>query len=340
MKKQLILLITFLPLTVLAQSGVNWYYNIDENNLALGGYDPVTYYEKSGGNGSSAPSLGNEENILVYNGIKYHFKSQKNLKRFQEFPDKYLPKYGGWCAYRMAQKPEEEGWAQSRIPADPTLYKIIDGQLYLFSRTGRGSMKDKWEEREDAELISRADDFWASRQKLAAMADGKPAGLNTHARMENILWDRFIGKWDGQGHQMIDTLSKKYFDFQPATWTFYYGYDGFCIQDDWKTELNFGGTWNGPAIRGYDPLNQEWHMTFIPVNANRKATWLMTGKFDENLELEGYFEGVDFQGREFQQKIFFYNITKDHFSWKAHRSYNKGKTWIEKFTYTECERIE
>ncbi|GAB4237876.1 MAG: hypothetical protein Tsb0034_13200 [Ekhidna sp.] len=340
MKSLIYFVLYTMAVSLFSQSGERWYYCIDENNLALRGYDVTTYFTESESDANEIPEKGDPEISHVHEGITYHFASKSNRNQFVKNPDKYLPKYGGWCAYRMAQIPSEEGWGQSRVPSFPLEYEIIDGELYLFSKTGQGSLKSKWEAHDQSTMIERADRFWESRHKLARMVDGKPEGLNVNARMETILWDRFIGVWKGEGHQLIDTVKKVYTDFQPATWTFYYGYDGFCIQDDWKTEVNIGGTFNGPAIRGYDPVNEEWHMTFIPINASRGSTWMMTGKFNEKNEMEGYFEGTDFQGRPFQQKIYFYNISDDRFSWKADRSYDGGKTWIKKFTYTECERLE
>lgn len=323
------------------QSGKHWYFNIDEDNLALRGYDPVSYFQNGAeGQPTDEPALGKGELTYQYEEVNYRFATPENRSAFINDPESYIPKFGGWCAYRLAQIPEEEGWGQSRIPAYPLNYRIIDGALYLFSKSSQGNARDLWEAHELPIMLKRANDFWESRKELAALVSEKPEGLNANARMENLLWDRFMGKWDGKGHQMIDTVQRTYSDFSPATWTFYYGYDGFCIQDDWKTELNFGGTWNGPAIRGYDPLKEEWHMTFIPINAGRSATWMMTGKFNSEKELEGFFDGTDWQGRPFQQRIYFYDISENHFSWKADRSYDGGKTWIKKFTYTECDRIE
>lgn len=328
----LLILLTTAPLFLVAQEGENWYYNIDKNNLALSGYDPVSYF------GKDAPQKGEEKLSYEYDGVTYQFTTEQNLTTFKRSPEKYVPKYGGWCAYRMAQKPEEEGWGQSRIPVDPTNFKIIGNNLYVFSKFGEANMIQNWDAHEEKEMIQRANDFWDSRKKLAALANGKPDGLNVNARMENLLWDRLMGDWNGKLYQMVDTSKKEYALFSTATWTFFYGFDGFCIQDEWKPEFNMGGTWNGPAIRGYDPAKQEWHMTFIPVNAGRDATWLMTGKFNENNELEGYHEGTDAQGRAFSQKIFFYDISKDSFSWRTDRSYDEGKTWIKKFNYVESVR--
>lgn len=334
MKKLLITALMHIVLGFNALAGDNWFYHMDSEGLALQGYDPVSYFDYD------QPEKGEAELKFIYEGVIYQFVNQQNIKKFRKNPDRYLPQYGGWCAYRLGHIPEEEGWGQSRIPADPRNYKMIDGKLYLFSKTSQTNGLNLWEAHDEKEMISRADEFWQSRVKLASLVNVKPAGLNQHARMENLLWDRLMGKWNGEGHQLVDTLTKKYVDFPSATWTFRYGYDGFCIQDDWLPDINYGGTYSGPAIRGYDPLKKEWHMTFIPINAGRSATWLMKGNFDENLELEGYFEGTDAQGRSFKQKIYFYNIQNDRFSWKADRSYDGGATWIEKFTYTECERLE
>lgn len=337
MNRILLLALLLVPLVSFGQSGAYWYYSLSDKNVALRGYDPVSYFDSKN---SGTPKKGEEEISYEHEGITYLFSSKKNRSTFEKEPEAYVPKYGGWCAYRMAHIPEEEGWGQSRIPASPLSYKIINERLYLFSTTNQGKTIDTWNAHEEEVMIARADEFWNSRIKLASLSDGKPEGLNVNARMENLLWERFMGKWKGNGHQLIDTTNQVYADLQPATWTFYYGYDGFCIQDDWKTEVNWGGTYNGPAIRGYDPLKKEWHMTFIPINGGRNATWQMTGKFDENMELEGQFEGTDWQGRPFKQRIYFFNISENHFSWKADRSYDDGKTWIKKFTYTECDRIE
>jgi hypothetical protein len=34
-------------------------------------------------------------------GIKYRFASQDELRQFQQDPDRYIPRYGGWCAWHM-----------------------------------------------------------------------------------------------------------------------------------------------------------------------------------------------------------------------------------------------
>jgi len=61
----------------------------------------------------------------------YRFASAENLQRFKADPEKYLPQYGGYCAYAMS----------INLIADisPTEWTIFGGKLYLnnnfFSQT-------------------------------------------------------------------------------------------------------------------------------------------------------------------------------------------------------------
>jgi YHS domain-containing protein len=91
---------------------------VDESGVALGGYDPVGYYR------TGAATPGDDAYELRYDGSVYHFASVENLTSFEADPARYLPRYGGFCAYgvRMGRK----------LPIDPTAFDIVDGRLYLF----------------------------------------------------------------------------------------------------------------------------------------------------------------------------------------------------------------
>jgi YHS domain-containing protein len=95
------------------------------DGIALKGYDPVAYFTEN------QPTRGLDEYVYRYNGVTYRFVSAQNLKRFRADPDKYLPQYGGYCAYAMSL---------DRIAdIDPKRWTIVDGKLYLnngyFSQT-------------------------------------------------------------------------------------------------------------------------------------------------------------------------------------------------------------
>ena len=44
------------------------------------------------------------------NGYVYYFSSQENLDAFVAHPDRYLPRYGGFCAWGMAWEYPDDGW--------------------------------------------------------------------------------------------------------------------------------------------------------------------------------------------------------------------------------------
>jgi hypothetical protein len=55
--------------------------------------------------------------------VTYRFGSAENLARFKSDPEKYLPQYGGYCAYAMA--------IDRIADIDPSRWAIVEGKLYL-----------------------------------------------------------------------------------------------------------------------------------------------------------------------------------------------------------------
>jgi YHS domain-containing protein len=89
-----------------------------KNNLALEGYDPVSYFDHT-------PTEGESKWVFNFKGVIYQFSSEPNLARFKANPEKYEPAYGGWCAYAMGESGE-------KVKVDPETFKISNGHLYLF----------------------------------------------------------------------------------------------------------------------------------------------------------------------------------------------------------------
>lgn len=85
--------------------------------LAVHGYDVVAYFEKG------QPEVGRAKHSTVYNGATYRFSSEAALDTFEENPEKYVPQYGGYCAYGVA--------VGAKFDGDPRLWRIVDGKLYL-----------------------------------------------------------------------------------------------------------------------------------------------------------------------------------------------------------------
>lgn len=120
------------------------------DGIALGGYDPVSYFVQS------EAKLGTEDSSVEYNGLTYFFSSSKNQKLFEERPEKYLPEYGGWCAYAVAEGPK-------KMKPDPTMWQIQDGKLQLFyddwMTSLSGGLKEAWNE-DSVDYKIKADQNW------------------------------------------------------------------------------------------------------------------------------------------------------------------------------------
>ncbi len=120
------------------------------NGVAIGGYDPVAYFEQS------EARIGNENTTSSYNGVKYQFASTKNKNLFDTDPEKYIPEYGGWCAYAVAE-------SSTKMEPDPTMWQIQDGKLMLFyddwMTSITGSLKEEWNTDQEG-YKKKADGNW------------------------------------------------------------------------------------------------------------------------------------------------------------------------------------
>lgn len=85
--------------------------------LAVHGFDVVAFFT------DSKPVQGDAQFSTVYKAATYRFASQEHLATFKSNPEKYVPAYGGYCAYGVALGAKFDG--------DPRYWKIVDGKLYL-----------------------------------------------------------------------------------------------------------------------------------------------------------------------------------------------------------------
>ncbi|GAB3655208.1 YHS domain-containing (seleno)protein [Echinicola sediminis] len=110
------------------------------------GYDLVSYFEegqaKEGEPSISAP----------YQGATYYFSSNKNKLLFLKSPAKYLPQYGGYCAFAMGDYGE-------KVDINPKTFKVQGGKLYLFYNAYLNNTLTSWNKKEDF-LKKNADKNW------------------------------------------------------------------------------------------------------------------------------------------------------------------------------------
>ncbi len=142
--KHLIVLIFFLSISMFTHAQTNNKLNLDKNNVAVKGYDLVSYFE---GN----PTQGMEYLSVNYKESIYFFTTAHNQNLFKKSPEQYLPQYGGWCAYGMSKG--------AKFDPDPLSYKIVDDKLFLFFKNKKVSTLEKWNADEKACLL-KAESNW------------------------------------------------------------------------------------------------------------------------------------------------------------------------------------
>lgn len=128
-------------------------FDVNQTTTGLGirGYDPVAYFTVG------APTKGDFSITSTHDGTTYRFSSEENRKMFEADPAKYLPQYGGFCAFGLANGVKVDG--------DPELWTVADGRLFLnlappvqerFSQDVSGYVKtanEKWPALKDVDPL-------------------------------------------------------------------------------------------------------------------------------------------------------------------------------------------
>lgn len=100
-------------------------------------------------------SEGSAKHTVVVNEVAYYFASAEAASRFKSAPDRYLPQYGGFCAYAVALGKKFDG--------DPRYADIVDGKLYLFVNADIYAEYKK----DSRKILRNADKTWPSIQHTA-----------------------------------------------------------------------------------------------------------------------------------------------------------------------------
>lgn len=120
-------------------------YNIQKGYVAEG-FDVVSYFENTA-------IEGKKEFQTTYDNATYKFSSEDNLNTFLSNPKKYIPQYGGYCAYAIAEKAK-------KVKIDPETFEIRDGKLYLFYNSWGTNTLKLWLENNVKGLQEKADKNW------------------------------------------------------------------------------------------------------------------------------------------------------------------------------------
>ena len=117
-----------------------------KGGFAAEGYDVVAYF-------NNEVQKGDKQFSTTHDGVNYKFHNPKNLEAFQKNPNRYVPQYGGFCAYAVAKSGE-------KVSINPKTYTITNGKLYLFYNSWGVNTLEKWNEEGAETLQQKADMQW------------------------------------------------------------------------------------------------------------------------------------------------------------------------------------
>jgi len=150
MKKALIIFAA-LTITFSAFSQDKKALNIDNSNIALEGYSPVSYLDLG------LAQIGSKECKSEHNKAVYYFTSIEQKEKFDNSPDRYLPQYGGFCAYGI--------YAGAKFRVDPDKFLVEDEKYYLFLENVELDALQLWQqEKNHKALVAKANENWRNLQ--------------------------------------------------------------------------------------------------------------------------------------------------------------------------------
>lgn len=130
--------------TLLAENGepTRVLVNVDEQGIALGGYDPMSYRE-------GTPATGMASAVGNHDGALYRFRTTESRYAFEDHPARFSPAFGGFDAL---------GVSEGRLDSvDPTVFELVGDRLLVFHDAAARTTFDVTQ----AERLRSADAAWS-----------------------------------------------------------------------------------------------------------------------------------------------------------------------------------
>lgn len=126
--------------------------NIDNSNIALQGYSPVSYLDLG------LAQKGNKSFKTNHKKVVFYFTSAEQKATFDKNPGKYLPQYGGFCAFGT--------YAGAKFRVDPNKFIVENGKYYLYLNNLELDAKQLWLAENNHTTLERvADKNWEKLSK-------------------------------------------------------------------------------------------------------------------------------------------------------------------------------
>jgi YHS domain-containing protein len=126
-------------------------HNTDDSKIALLGYSPVSYLDLG------IAQKGVKEYKATFDGLNYYFTTKELKSKFTESPEKYLPQYGGYCAFGIS--------VGAKFRADPNKFVVKEGKYFLFLYDIEVDAQQLWLSGNHDKLVAKADNNWEKLSK-------------------------------------------------------------------------------------------------------------------------------------------------------------------------------
>lgn len=157
---------TTIPLEVQqhAALGAEPAHRVHTIRVGILGYSPVSYIT----NNRAEP--GSPAYAAEHEGITYFFTNDRQRQAFIKNPDRFIPAYGGNCAFGCS--------VDSIFIPDPTNFLVIDGKTHLFLKNDEVNAKQLWLDADKNEVRKKANSYWSESSSSKAYTGGRNVPSN------------------------------------------------------------------------------------------------------------------------------------------------------------------
>lgn len=143
----IVLVVTFISINKVSPVSWGWWGTTHTTSgVALGGHDPVSYFE------AGTPAKGSAEWTHDWADATWHFASAENRDTFAANPARYAPQFGGFCSFAVSK-----GFTAK---SDPEAWHVEDGKLFVFADR---KVRDTWVSALDEGVLQASNSNWAKR---------------------------------------------------------------------------------------------------------------------------------------------------------------------------------
>jgi len=158
---------------------------------------------------------------------------------------------------------------------------------------------------------------------------------NKRLHSQSNQFDFILGHWAAHGSYLDKTGQRIHYQ---AKWIGTSLLSGNMISDEFKvTDPSGKAVFWGTTLRIYNPNRKRWEMEWVDIlkgSFNRKDFY---GE-QKGQQMHLRFSDSDEHG-DFLMRIVFSDISQNRFLWRADRSNDNGKTWIDNYSLIEAKRI-